>query len=51
MGIQYHFMSLSDKGIEIDYGGGISPKWKNFTFTVGGLEYTYPSDTQSTISS
>ena len=37
--------SLSDKGIEIDYGGGISPKWKNFTFTVGGLEYTYPSDT------
>ena len=37
--------SLSDKGIEIDYGGGISPKWQNFTFTVGGLEYTYPSDT------
>jgi len=29
--------------IEIDYGGGISPKWGNWTFTVGGLEYTYPS--------
>jgi uncharacterized protein (TIGR02001 family) len=28
--------------IEIDYGAGISPKWKDFTFTVGGLEYTYP---------
>jgi uncharacterized protein (TIGR02001 family) len=36
--------SLSDKGIEIDYGGGISPKWKDITFTIGGLEYTYPSD-------
>jgi uncharacterized protein (TIGR02001 family) len=30
------------EGIEIDYGAGISPKWGNFTFTVGGLEYTYP---------
>ncbi len=29
-------------GIEIDYGVGISPKWRDFTFTVGGLEYTYP---------
>jgi len=29
--------------IEIDYGVGISPKWKNITFTIGGLEYTYPS--------
>jgi uncharacterized protein (TIGR02001 family) len=29
-------------GIEIDYGVGISPKWKNITFTIGGLEYTYP---------
>src|SRR5215471_15257705 len=28
--------------IEIDYGGGISPKWKDITFTVGGLAYTYP---------
>src|SRR4029078_10320885 len=28
--------------IEIDYGVGISPKWKNITFTIGGLEYTYP---------
>lgn len=28
--------------IEIDYGAGISPKWKNVTFTVGALEYTYP---------
>ena len=28
--------------IEIDYGIGISPKWGNFTFTIGGLEYTYP---------
>jgi uncharacterized protein (TIGR02001 family) len=30
------------EGIEIDYGAGISPKWGNFTFTVGGLAYTYP---------
>jgi uncharacterized protein (TIGR02001 family) len=30
------------EGIEIDYGAGISPKWKNFTFTIGGLAYTYP---------
>jgi uncharacterized protein (TIGR02001 family) len=29
--------------IEIDYGGGISPKWGPVTFTIGGLEYTYPS--------
>src|SRR5215510_13508556 len=30
------------EGIEIDYDAGISPKWKNFTFTIGGLAYTYP---------
>ena len=36
MGIQY--LTFGYKGIEIDYGGGISPKWKNFTFTVGGLD-------------
>src|SRR5512144_3033665 len=30
------------ENIEIDYGGGISPKWGNFTFTLGWLEYTYP---------
>ncbi len=30
------------KNIEIDYGAGISPKWNNITFTVGGLVYTYP---------
>jgi len=30
------------EGIEIDYGAGISPKWKDITFTVGYLEYTYP---------
>jgi len=30
------------EGIEIDYGAGISPKWGNFTFTIGGLAYTYP---------
>jgi uncharacterized protein (TIGR02001 family) len=28
--------------IEIDYGAGISPKWHDITFTIGGLEYTYP---------
>jgi uncharacterized protein (TIGR02001 family) len=32
------------ENIEIDYGGGISPKWRNITFTIGGLEYTYPGD-------
>jgi uncharacterized protein (TIGR02001 family) len=30
------------ENIEIDYGGGISPKWRDITFTIGGLEYTYP---------
>jgi uncharacterized protein (TIGR02001 family) len=30
------------KNIELDYGAGISPKWNNITFTVGGLVYTYP---------
>ena len=34
--------------IEIDYGAGISPKWGNFTFTVGGLEYTYPGTDSDT---
>src|SRR4029078_5838101 len=29
------------ENIEIDYGAGISPKWGNFNFTVGGLVYTY----------
>jgi uncharacterized protein (TIGR02001 family) len=29
-------------GIEIDYGLGITPKWKNITFNIAGLEYTYP---------
>ena len=29
-------------GIEIDYGAGISPKWKNITFTFGALWYSYP---------
>jgi uncharacterized protein (TIGR02001 family) len=28
--------------IEIDYYAGIMPKWKNFTFDIGGLYYTYP---------
>ena len=36
-----------NKGIEIDYGGGISPKWKDITFTIGGLEYTYPGDNEA----
>jgi uncharacterized protein (TIGR02001 family) len=30
------------ENIEIDYGVGISPKWNNVTFSVGGLYYTYP---------
>jgi uncharacterized protein (TIGR02001 family) len=30
------------ENIEIDYGGGISPKWKDVTFTIGWLQYTYP---------
>ena len=34
-------------GIEIDYGAGISPKWKDITFTVGGLYYTYPGDNEN----
>jgi uncharacterized protein (TIGR02001 family) len=30
------------ENIEIDYGIGITPKWKNITFNIAGLEYTYP---------
>jgi uncharacterized protein (TIGR02001 family) len=30
------------ESIEIDYGIGITPKWKNITFNIAGLEYTYP---------
>jgi len=30
------------KGIEIDYGIGIAPKWNNITFNIAGLYYTYP---------
>jgi uncharacterized protein (TIGR02001 family) len=33
--------------IEIDYGAGISPKWRNVTFTIGGLAYTYPGANSS----
>jgi len=32
------------RNIEIDYGAGISPKWKDITFTIGGLAYTYPGE-------
>jgi len=35
------------EGIEIDYGAGISPKWGNYTFTIGGLAYTYPGANSS----
>ena len=28
--------------IEIDYGVGITPKWRNITFNIAGLYYTYP---------
>ncbi len=38
LGIQHRF----GDGVEIDYGAGISPKWKDITFTIGGLYYTYP---------
>ncbi|MFO7478213.1 MAG: TorF family putative porin, partial [Methyloceanibacter sp.] len=29
-------------GIEIDYYAGIAPTWKNLTFDIGGLYYTFP---------
>jgi uncharacterized protein (TIGR02001 family) len=29
-------------GIEIDYYAGITPKWNDITFTIGGLAYTFP---------
>jgi uncharacterized protein (TIGR02001 family) len=29
-------------GVEIDYYVGITPKWKNITFNIAGLYYTYP---------
>jgi uncharacterized protein (TIGR02001 family) len=35
----------SGDGIEIDYYAGITPKWKDITFNIGGLEYTYPGAT------
>jgi uncharacterized protein (TIGR02001 family) len=28
--------------IELDYGIGITPKWKDITFNIAGLAYTYP---------
>ena len=30
------------ENIELDYGAGISPKWKDITFSFGFLYYTYP---------
>jgi uncharacterized protein (TIGR02001 family) len=30
------------EGIEIDYGGGITPKWAGIDFNIAGLYYTYP---------
>jgi uncharacterized protein (TIGR02001 family) len=29
-------------GVEIDYYVGITPKWKDITFNIAGLYYTYP---------
>jgi uncharacterized protein (TIGR02001 family) len=31
------------KHIELDYYAGITPKWKDITFTIAGNAYTYPS--------
>jgi uncharacterized protein (TIGR02001 family) len=31
--------------LEIDYGLGITPKWRNITFNVAGLYYTFPGAT------
>ena len=31
--------------VELDYGVGISPKWKDITFSIGGLYYTFPGNT------
>jgi uncharacterized protein (TIGR02001 family) len=31
--------------VEIDYGLGITPKWKDITFNIAGLYYTYPGAT------
>lgn len=33
--------------IEIDYGIGITPKWKDITFNIAGLYYTYPGYCES----
>jgi uncharacterized protein (TIGR02001 family) len=33
------------ENIEIDYGAGISPKWKDVTFTFAAYYYTYPGAT------
>jgi len=31
--------------VELDYGVGITPKWKNITFNIAGLYYTFPGAT------
>jgi uncharacterized protein (TIGR02001 family) len=45
-GMWYAYMWGSNtafgENIEIDYGLGITPKWKNITFNIAGLAYTYP---------
>jgi uncharacterized protein (TIGR02001 family) len=50
-GMWYAYMwgSNTDFGdnIEIDYGIGITPKWKNITFNIAGLYYTYPGDNEN----
>ena len=35
---------INPDGIEIDYYAGITPKWKNITFNIAGLYYTYPGN-------
>jgi uncharacterized protein (TIGR02001 family) len=32
------------EGVEIDYYIGITPKWKDITFNIAGLYYTYPGE-------
>ncbi|MCJ7598458.1 MAG: TorF family putative porin [Methyloceanibacter sp.] len=33
--------------IELDYGIGITPKWKDITFNFAGLYYTYPGENEN----
>jgi uncharacterized protein (TIGR02001 family) len=40
--VEFGPSGTSPGDLEIDYYAGITPKWKNITFNIGGVYYTYP---------